>query len=117
VFDITVMRIFAPKRNEVTSGWSKLHNDELCHFYSSPNIITMFKLRRMRWVRHVAQMGEKMNAYRSLVGKPEGKRPLGKPRRRWVHNVKMDLGEIGLGGGAVLTGFVWLRIAASGGLL
>jgi hypothetical protein len=78
--------------------------------YSSPNIIRIIKSRRMRWAGHVARMGEKRNAYRTLVGKPEGKRPLERPRRRWVDNIKMDLREIWIG-------LIWLRIGTSGGLL
>jgi hypothetical protein len=91
-------RIFGPKRDEVTGGWRKLHNDELRHLYSLPSIIRMIKSRRMRWAGHVARMGEKRNSYRLLVGKPEGKRPLGRLRRRWVDNIKMDLLEIVWGG-------------------
>jgi hypothetical protein len=79
----------------VKGGWRKLHNEELHNLYSSPSIIRMMKSRRMRWAGHVARMGEKRNAYRILVGMPEGKRPLGRPRRRWVDNIKMDLREIG----------------------
>jgi hypothetical protein len=76
-----------------------LHNEELRDLYFSPNIIRIIKSRRMRWAGHVARMGEKRNAYRLLVGKPEGKRSLGRPRRRWMDNIKMDLGgEIGWGG-------------------
>jgi hypothetical protein len=86
-----------PKRDEVTGEWIKLHNEELRDLYSSPSMIRIIKSRRMRWVGHVARMGEKKNAYRLLVGKPVGKRPLGKPRRRWVDNTKMDLGEVGWG--------------------
>jgi hypothetical protein len=82
----------------VTGGWRKLHNEELHNLYSSPNIIRMRKSRRMRLAGHVARMGEKRNAYRILVGKPEGKRLLGKPRLRWVDNTEMDLREIGWGG-------------------
>jgi hypothetical protein len=74
---------------------SNLHNEELHNLYSSPSIIRMIKSRRMRWAGHVARMGEKRNAYRVLVGNPEGKRPLERPRRRWVDNIKMDLREIG----------------------
>jgi hypothetical protein len=88
-------RIFAPKRDEVTAGWRKLHNEELHNLYSSPSIIRMMRSRRMRWAGHVARMGEKRIIYRILMGYPEGKRPLGRPRRRWVNNVKIDLREIG----------------------
>jgi hypothetical protein len=76
--------------------WRKLHNEELHNLYPSPSIIIMIKARRMRWAGHVARMGEKGSVYRLLVGKPEGKRPLGRPRRRWIHNIKMNLLEIGL---------------------
>jgi hypothetical protein len=78
----------------VTGGWRKLHNEELHGLYSSPTAIRMIKSRRMRWAGHVVRMREKRNAYRILMGKQEGKRPLGRPRRRWVDNIKMDLGEI-----------------------
>jgi hypothetical protein len=74
-----------------------LHNEELHNLYSSPSIFRMIKLRRMRWAGHVAHMREKRNAYRILVGKPEGKRPLGRRRRRWKNNINMDLREIGWG--------------------
>jgi hypothetical protein len=90
-------RIFGPKRDEVTGEWRKLHNEELRDLYSSPSIIRIIKLRRMKGAGHVARMGEKRNAYRLLVGKPEGKRPLGRPRRRWVDNIRVDLGEVGWG--------------------
>jgi hypothetical protein len=73
----------------------KLHNEELRDLYSSPSIIRIIKSRRMKWAGHVARRGEKRNSYRLLVGKPEGKRPLGRPRRRWVDNIKMDLEEVG----------------------
>jgi hypothetical protein len=88
-------RIFGPKRDEVTREWRKLHNEELRDLYSSPSIIRIIKLRRMRWAGHVARMGEKRNAYRLLVGKPEGKKPLGRPGCRRVDNIRMDLGEVG----------------------
>jgi hypothetical protein len=91
-----MLRIFGPKRDGVTGGGRKLHNDELHNLYSSPSIIKIIKWRRMMWAGHVARMGEKRNVYRLLVGKPEGKRPLGRPRRRWIDNNKMDLLEIGL---------------------
>jgi hypothetical protein len=87
--------IFGPRRDEVSEGWEKLHNEELRDSHTSPSIIRMIKSRRMRWVGHVARMREKRNAYRLLVEKPEGKRPLGRPRRRWVDNIRMDLGEVG----------------------
>jgi hypothetical protein len=90
-------RIFGPKRDEVTEGWRKLHNEELHGLYSSPSITKMIKERRMRWVGHVAHMVEVSGAYNILVGKPDGRRPLGRPRHRWEDNIKMDLGEIGFG--------------------
>jgi hypothetical protein len=82
----------------VAGNWRKLHNDELHNLYSSPNIVRMIKSRRMRWAEHVARMGETRNANRILVGKAEGKRPLGRPRCRWVDNSKMDVREIGWDG-------------------
>jgi hypothetical protein len=87
-------RIFGPKRDDVTGDWRKLHNEELHNLHSSPSISRVIILRRMRWLGHVARVGEKRNAYRILVGKPEGKRPLGRRRRRWMDNIKMDLREI-----------------------
>jgi hypothetical protein len=81
----------------VTGEWRKLHNEELHDLYSSPSIIRIIKKRRMRWAGNVARKGEKRNAYRLLVGKPEGKRPQKRPRRRWVDNIRMDLGEVGWG--------------------
>jgi hypothetical protein len=81
----------------VTGGWRKLHNEALHGLYSSPSIITVIKARRMRWARHVACTGEVRGAYNILVGKNEGRRPLGRPRRTWEDNVEMDLGEIGFG--------------------
>jgi hypothetical protein len=99
VFENRVLRrIFGLKRDEVTGGWRKLLNEELHNLYSSPSIIRMIKSRRMRWAAHVTPMSGKRGAYRILVGKAEGKRPLGRPRRRWVDNVKMDLRETGWGG-------------------
>jgi hypothetical protein len=95
VFENRVLRrIFGPKRDEVTGEWRKLHNEELHILYSSPNIITQIKSRRMRWAGHVARIGEERNVYRVLMRKPEGKRPLGRPRHRW-DGVRMDLREIG----------------------
>jgi hypothetical protein len=90
-------RIFGPRTDEVTGEWRKLHNEELHDLYSSPSTIRVIKARRMRWVGHVARMGEKRNAYRLLVGKSEGMRPLGRRRRRWVYNIRMDLVEVGWG--------------------
>jgi hypothetical protein len=96
VFENRVLRrIFGLKRDEVTGEWRKLHNEELRDLYSSPSIIRIIKSLRMRWAGHVARVGEKTNVYRLLVGKPEGKRPLGRPRRRWVDNIRIDLGEVG----------------------
>jgi hypothetical protein len=98
VFENRVLRrIFGPKKDEVTGGWRKLHNEELHGFYPSPNIIRVIKARRMRWAGHVARTGEVRGAYNILVGRPEGRRPLGRPRRRWEDNIKMGLGEIGFG--------------------
>ncbi|KAJ4429626.1 hypothetical protein ANN_21827 [Periplaneta americana] len=96
VFENKVLRkIFGAKRDEVTGEWRKLHNTELHALYSSPDIIRNLKSRRLRWAGHVARMGESRNAYRVLVGRPRGKRPLGRPRRRWEDNIKMDLREVG----------------------
>ncbi|KAJ4434977.1 hypothetical protein ANN_23549 [Periplaneta americana] len=96
VFDNKVLRkIFGAKRDEVTGEWRKFHNAELHALYSSSDIIRNIKSRRLRWAGHVARMGESRNAYRVLVGRPEGKRPLGRPRRRWEDNIKMDLRDVG----------------------
>jgi hypothetical protein len=115
VFENRVLRrIFGPKRDEVTGEWTKLCNEELRDLYSSTSIIRIIKSGRMRWVCHVARMGEKRNVYRSLVGKPEGKRRNGRPRRRWVDNIRMDLERWD---GVMWTGLVWLRIGTSGELL
>jgi hypothetical protein len=86
-------RIFGPKRDEVTGEWRKLHNEELHNL--SPDIIRQVKSKQMRWVGHVARMGEERKVYKVLVGKPEGKRPLGRPRRSWEDGIRMDLWEIG----------------------
>jgi hypothetical protein len=91
------MRIFGPKRDEVTGEWRKLHNEELHDLFSSPSIIRILKSRRMRWAGHVARMGERRNAHRLLVRMPEGRRPLGRPRRRWVGNIRVDLLQFGRG--------------------
>jgi len=90
-------RVFGPKRDDVTGEWRKLHNEELNDLYCSPNIVRVIKSRRMRWSGHVARMGERRGVYRVLVGKLEGKRPLGRPRRRLVDNIKIDLQEVGCG--------------------
>ena len=87
--------IFVYRRDEVTGEWRRLHNEELNDLYCSPNIVRMIKWRRMRWAGHVARMGEKRGVYRVLVGQLEGRRPLGRPRRRWVDNIRMDLQEVG----------------------
>ena len=98
VFENRVLRrVFGPKRDEVTGEWRKLHNVELSDPYSLPNIVRVVKSRRMRWAGHVVRMGEGRGLHRVLVGKPEGKRPLGRPRRRWEDNIKMDLRELGGG--------------------
>jgi len=99
VFENRVLkRIFGPERDEVMGEWRKLHNEELNDLYCSPNIVWVIKSKIMRWAGHVARMGERRGVYRVLVGKPEGKRPLGRPRRRWEDNSKMDLQEVGCGG-------------------
>jgi hypothetical protein len=91
-------RTFEPKRDGVTGEWRRLHNEELNDLLSSPNIIRVIKSRRMRWAVHVERMGEGRGAYRVLVGRPEGRRPLGRPRHRWEDNIKMDLQEVEWGG-------------------
>jgi hypothetical protein len=106
VFENRVLRgIFGPKRDEVTGKWRKLHNEEIHNLYSSPDIIRKIKSRRMRWAGHVARMGVGRNVYRVLVGRPEGKRPLERPRRRWKDGIKMDLREIGW------VGVEWIHLA------
>jgi hypothetical protein len=98
VFENRVLRrIFGPKRVEVTGRWRKPHYEELHGLYSSPGIIRVIRARRMRWAGHVASMGEVRGAYNILVGRPEGRRSLGRPRRRWEDNIKMDLREIWFG--------------------
>jgi hypothetical protein len=105
VFENRVLRrIFGPKREEDGSR-RKLHNDELHSLYCSPNIVRGIKSRRMRWAGHVARMGEERGVYRVLVGRPEWKRPLGRPRHRWEDNIKMDLREIGIDGAN------WIQLA------
>jgi hypothetical protein len=97
-------KIFGLKREE-DGSWRKLHNDELHNLYSSPNIVRVIKSRIMWWAGHVARMGEERGVYRVLVGRPEGKRSLGRPRRRWEDNIKMDFGEIGIDGAN------WIQLA------
>jgi hypothetical protein len=98
-------RIFKPKRDEVEGGWRRLHKGELHDLYSSPSIIRIFESKMVRWTGHVARMGEKKNLCRLLVRKPEGRRPLGRPRRRWADNIKIDLVERGL------VGVDWIGLA------
>jgi hypothetical protein len=112
VFENGVLRrIFGPKRDEVTGEWRKLHNEELHDLCSLPSIIRVIKSRRMKWTGHVARIGEKTNTYRLLVRKPEERRTLGGPRRRWVRNIRMHLVEVGWGD------VDWLRIGTGGELL
>jgi hypothetical protein len=105
VFENRVLRrIFGLKREE-DGSWRKLHNDELHNLYSSPNTVRVIKSRRMRWAGHVARIGEGRGVYRVLVGRPEGKRSLGRPRRMWEDNIKMDLTDIGIDGAN------WIQLA------
>ena len=106
--------IFGPRRDEVTGEWRKLHNKQLNDLYCSPNIVRVIKSRTMRWAGHVARMGERRGVYRVLVGKPEGKSPLGRPKGKWEDNIRMDLQEVGCG---VCIGSSWLRIGTGGGHL
>ena len=95
VFENRVLRrVFGPKRDDVTGDWRKLHNEGLSDLYSLPNIVRVVKSRRMKWAGHVAHMGEGRGVHRVVDGKPEGKRPLGRPRRRWEDNIRMDLQEV-----------------------
>jgi len=106
VFENRVLRrVFAPKRDELTGEWRKLHNEDLGDLYSLLHIVQVVKSRRMRWAGHVARMGQERGVHSVLVGKPEGKRPLGRPRRRWEDNIKMDLQEAGRGCGD------WIELA------
>jgi len=91
------LRIFGSKRDDATQEWRKLHHEELNDLYCSPNIVRVIKLRRMRWVGHLARMGKGRGVYSVLVGKPEGKRPLGRAGRRWGDNIKTDLQELRCG--------------------
>jgi len=92
-----IYKIFGPRKDEVMGEWRRLHNEELNDLYSSPNIVRVIKSRRMRWAGHVARMGEESGVYRVLLGKPEGRRLLGRPRRRWVDTIRMDLQEMECG--------------------
>jgi len=106
VFENRVLRrIFGSKRDEVTGEWRKLHNEELNDLYCSPNIFRVIKSRKMRYTGHVARMGERRGVDRVLVGKPEGKRTLGRPRSRWEDNIKMDLQVVGC------VGMDWIELA------
>jgi hypothetical protein len=114
VFENRVLRrVFGPKKDEVTGEWRKLHNEELSDLYSLPNILRVVKSSRMRWAGHVVCMEEGRGVYRVLVGKPEGKRPLGRPKHRWEYNIKMDLQEVGGSCGD----WSWLLIGMGGGQL
>ena len=111
---MVLRRIFGPRRDVVTGEWRRLHNEELNDLYCSPNIVRVIKSRRMGWAGHVARMGEEREVYRVLVGKPEGRRPLGRPRRRWVNNIT---GSAGGGNVGIWTGLGWPRIETGGGHL
>jgi len=95
VFENMVLRIFGPRRDEVMGEWRRLRNEELNDLYPSPNIVRVIKSRTMRWAGHVARMGEERGVYRVLVGKPGGRKPMGRPRRRWVDNIRMNLQKVG----------------------
>jgi hypothetical protein len=110
-------RVFGPKRDDVTGEWRKPHNEELNDLYSLRNIVRVVKSRQIKWAGHVARMREDRRVHRMLVEKPEGKRPLGRPRRRWEDNIKMDLQEVGGRGEIVGTGWSLLWIGTDGGHL
>ena len=109
MFENRVLRgIFGSNRDKGTGEWRKPHSEELNDLYSSPNIVSVSKSRRMRWAGHVVHMEQGRGVYRVLVGKPEGKRPLGRPRHRWEDNIKMGLQEVGGGG------MDWIDLAQDG---
>ena len=98
MFESRVLRsMFGPERDKVTGEWGKLHNEELNDLYLSPNVVREIKLRRMRWLFYVAYLGEWRGVYRILAGKPERKRPMGRPKHRWEDNINMDLQEVRCG--------------------
>jgi len=107
-------RIFGPKRDEVSAEWRKLHNKDLSEMYPSPNSAQVIKLKRMRWAGHVVRTWERGDIHRILVGKPEGKRPIGRPKRRGEGNIKTDLQEVEWG---AWTGLIWLGIGTGSGHL
>ena len=109
--NMVLRRRFGLRGDEVTGEWRRLHNEELKDLYCSPNIVRVIKSRRMRWAGNVALMGEESGVYRALVGKPDGRRPLGRPRRRWVDNIRMEFQEVGYGY------MDWPRIGTGGGRL
>jgi len=115
VFENRVLRrIFGPKRDEVTGEWRKLHNEELHDLYSSTKYNSGDQIKKIQWAGHVAHMEDRSGAYRALVGKPGGKRPLGRPRHKSEDNIKMDLQEVGWG---EWTGLIWLRAGTDSRLL
>jgi hypothetical protein len=115
VFEKRVLRrIFGPKTEEGTGERRRLHNEELYVLYSSPNISRVIKSRRMKWAGHVARMGDSRVAYRVLMWRPEGKKTLARPRRRWEENSKINLQEVGWG---TWTGLIWLRVGTGDGHL
>jgi hypothetical protein len=107
-------RIFVPKRDKVTGEWRKLHNEELNDLYFSPSIVQVIKSRGMRWTGHVVRVGERRGVHMVLVGKPEGKKPLGRPRHKWGIILRWIFRKWDL---EVRTGSIWLRISTGGGHL
>jgi hypothetical protein len=107
-------KIFGLKRDKVTGEWRKLHNEDLNELYSTPNIISVIKSRRMGLAGHVACMGERRGAYMVLVGIPEGKRPFGRPIQRWEHDIQLNVQKVGW---RLCSGLIWLRTGTGGGPL